>query len=250
MIEYAQQYVRTPGGQGALLQVRQGTNDANIAISINSFNHEIYDEYRMKDRRLQGWAFDIGAHIGGLAIPMALDNPDLRVVAVEAVPDNADLCRTNAELNGVADRVIVKTNWAAAPGVATGLCHYGYRGPAEASDGYVSAHRFIGGTWGTNGEQADPEHAIDTPAVSIDSLMAEFAIGEVAFIKIDCEGCEWSFLDTPAVARVQTIVGEYHGRPTAISPVQRLRELLPEHDVVAWDETHIDMGLFEATRRG
>jgi hypothetical protein len=45
------------------------------------------------------------------------------------------------------------------------------------------------------------------------------------------------------------IVGEYHGRPTNHPPVARLREMLPNHDVTAWSDQSVDIGLFEAVRR-
>jgi FkbM family methyltransferase len=250
VIQHSYDAMRTPNGRQVTFTTRNGTNDANIAISLNSWDGEIVDEYRMKGRQLSGWAIDIGAHIGGLAVSLALDHPDLRVLAVEGVPENAALARENAQRNGVADRVEVVEAFAAAPGTATGVCHYGYRAVEGVDPGYISAHRFIGGTWGEHGEAGGPEFNVTIPAVSLDALLEQYGIDEVAMLKLDCEGCEWAFLDTPAVAKVQTIVGEYHGRPTASAPVARLRELLEAtHDVTAWDETHIDMGLFEAVRR-
>lgn len=250
MIHHSYNAMHTPGGRQVTYVCRDGTNDAGVAISLNSWDGTLRDEYRMKDRRLSGWAIDVGAHIGALAVSMALDNPDLKVLAIEGVPENAALAIENAARNGVADRVDVINAFAAAPGTAKGVCHYGYRVVEGVDPGYISAHRFIGGTWGEQGGDGEPEFHTDLAAVSLDGLLTKYGIDEVALLKLDCEGCEWAFLDTPATAKVQTIVGEYHGRVTAKSPVKRLRELLPDHDVTAWDETHIDMGLFEAVRRG
>lgn len=248
MIAIGESLVRTPNGRAVTFTCRDGTNDAGITAALNGVGDHLADEYRMKGRVLDGWALDIGGHIGGMAIPLALDHPELRVIAVEAVPENAALLTENAARNGVAERVMVLNALAAAPGTASGVCHYGYRStPALASDGYISAHRFVGETWGPG--EGDPEFAPEIAAVSLDSLLEQFGIGEVAFVKIDCEGCEWTFLDTPAVARVQTIVGEYHGGPTrAVYPRERLVEMLPGHDVTFWDEQPVN-GLFEAERR-
>ncbi len=252
MIHHAYNAMKTPNGRQVTFTCRDGTNDANIAISLNSWDGEIVDEYRMKGRQLSGWAIDVGAHIGGLAVSLALDHPDLRVLAIEGVPENAALAVENAARNGVADRVTVIQAFAAAPGTKSGVCHYGYRKVDGVDDGYIMAHRFIGGTWGNNGEDGAPEFNVTIPAVNLDGLLEQYGIDDVAILKLDCEGCEWAFLDTPVVAKVQTIVGEYHGRVTmAVDPVSQLRILLDAtHDVTAWDETRIDMGLFEAVRRG
>ncbi len=251
MIHHSYTAMTTPGGRQVTFVCRDGTNDANIAISLNSWDGKLVDEYRMRDRRLSGWAIDVGAHIGALAVSLALDHPDLQVLAIEGVPENAALAAENAERNGVSERVHVIQAFAAAPGTKTGICHYGYRKVEGVEDGYIMAHRFIGGTWGNNGEGGAPEFNVTIPAVNLDGLLAQYAIDEVAIMKLDCEGCEWAFLDTPAVAKVQNIVGEYHGRVTmAVDPVSQLRILLgATHDVTAWDESRIDMGLFEAVRR-
>jgi FkbM family methyltransferase len=243
------QVLLTPNGRPVVFSVRDGTNDAGIAISLNTWDGIAADEYRMQGRHLSGWAIDLGAHIGAFAVSLALDNPDLRVIAIEGVPENAALAVENAERNGVADRVTVVTAFAAAPGTASGVCHYGYRHVEGVDDGYISAHRFIGGTWGEHGEDGRPEFAVELGAVNLDGILARFGIDEVALLKTDCEGCEWTFLDTPAVSKIARIVGEYHGRPTAAHPVAHLRELLPGHDVTPWSDQTVDIGLFEAVRR-
>ncbi len=241
--------VTTPGGRPVTFISRDGTNDANLAVGLNTWDGMVIDEYKARGRNLSGWAIDVGAHIGAFSVSLALDNSDLQVIAVEAVPDNAAILRDNADRNGVSDRVHVVESFAASPGTREGVIHYGYRHEPSADDGYVSAHRFIGNTWGPNGEEGDPEFNLSLEAVSLDDLLHRFGIKEVSLIKIDCEGCEWAFLDTKAVSKVKVIVGEYHGRPKGHeSPVERLRELLPNHDVTPWGDDPVN-GLFEAVRR-
>ncbi len=237
------QGVTTPNGHSAVFLCRDDTNDANLVIGINEA-----DEYRMRGRDLSGTAIDVGAHIGAVAVAMALDHPDLKILAVEAVPENVALLVENVERNGVADRVTVIPKFAAKPGTAQGTCHYGYRlGTDDASPDYIVCHRFVGGTWGHLG---GPEFSPTVEAVSLDDLIAD----PVSFLKIDCEGCEWTFLDTGAVAQVQTIVGEYHGGLTESldhvdAPRDRIVELLTKtHDVSFWMDEPV-VGLFEATRR-
>jgi len=247
MIEMSTQLVATPGGIPVVYAVRDGTNDAGVAIALNVWNDIRCDEYRMTGRALSGWAIDVGAHIGAFAVATALDHPDLRVLAVEAVPENAALIAQNATRAGVIDRVIIVQAAAAAPGTSQTICHYGYRHDVSANDGYLEAHRFVAETWGSRGE---PEFAVPTEAVSLDLLMARYGIGDVALLKIDCEGCEWAFLDSPAVWRVETIVGEYHGGITGVEDTHgRLEAMLqPTHDITYWNEELV-IGLFEAVRR-
>jgi FkbM family methyltransferase len=224
--------------------VRQGTTDVNHVLGLAN------DEYRLAGRNLTGWAIDVGAHMGTVAITMAQQNPGLRVLAVEAVPENADLLERNIRHFGLMDRVIPVRAWAAGPNDLTGVCHYGYRHRETESDGYVSAHRFVGNTWVDMG---DPEFSVEMPAVSLGSLMAEHDIKDLALLKIDCEGCEWAFLDTPAIAKVQTIVGEYHGgypghRDFQVDPRASIVDLLgATHFVEFWSDEPT-VGLFEAVR--
>ena len=248
----SEQYVTTPNGHGASFSCRDGTVDANIAIGLNVWMPQgsdpvVGDEYRMKGRNLSGWAIDVGAHIGAWSIAAALDNPALRVLAIEVVPESAALAALNAKRNRVDDRVTVIEAAAASPRDATVQCHWGYRGNSAVSEGYASAHRLIAGTWG---DREDPEFNPAVAAVNLDTLMAEHGIDEIALLKIDCEGCEWAFLDTD-LSRVQTIVGEYHGGVTGIEDTKaRLGALLDAtHDITYWREEPV-IGTFEAVRRG
>jgi tRNA G46 methylase TrmB len=88
---------RTPRGRAASLYVREGTADHNNVYScLNE------DEYRLTDLDLgEGVALDIGAHIGGVTIALALDNPQAHIIAVEALGANVEVLRANVETNGV-----------------------------------------------------------------------------------------------------------------------------------------------------
>lgn len=222
-------------------RTRDGTTDASAVYALAA------DEYRLSHRRFSGWAIDVGAHIGTVAISLARQNPGLRVIAVEAVPENADLLEHNVDVARLRERVSVVRAWAGSPNDLTGVCHYGYRHRESENDGYVRAHRYVGGTFGDTG---DPEFSLELPAISLDSLMAKYSIDDVALIKIDCEGCEWAFLDSPSIGRVETIVGEYHGGLSGQeAPQVRLLDLLgATHTVHFWNPDETVIGLFEAQR--
>lgn len=203
---------RTPNGNRFKLECRLGTNDQDVAHSVSKL-----DEYGLRGLELEGWALDIGAYIGAVAIPLAIDHPGLGVVAVEPVPENVALLQRNITLNGVTDSVLVCPLAAAAPGDDLVMVRYGGNG----------RHRFVGNV---GMEAPDASDEFDAPGVDLGGLLAFYQISEVSLMKIDCEGCEWAFLSDAAVGKVERIVGEYHGEVEA--------DFLPGHDVRIDDNWH------------
>ena len=233
--------VISPRGRARTIKVREGTNDAATMHATFWFG-QLQDEYGLADRYLEGWALDIGASIGPVALALALDNPDLQVVAVEAVPENADLLGENAVLAGVADRIHVLANAAAGDGDETCVIRYGpYEIPGIPPE-HAMEVRFVGNLFRDHGSRG---RTVAVPAVSLSAILARFGIDRVRFMKIDCEGCEWAFLASPDIGRVDEIIGEWHDRdgPSSITAL-----LAPTHTV----EVLVDdrsTGLFRATRR-
>jgi FkbM family methyltransferase len=198
-IEYTevQTIWRTPKGHEAVLNIREGTSDWNTVASILT-----YDEYGLKDLTMTGLALDVGAHIGAWAIAAALDNPELRVLAIEAIGENAELAAKNAYLSGVSNRVEVVHNAAAAPGVETADVFWRAQGTES-----FEHHAFIGNS-SLVYNHGDTNHETETVAcVSLGDVLQR---GEVSFLKIDCEGCEWGFLTDPGIKHVEGIIGEWH----------------------------------------
>lgn len=225
--------VLSPRGRLVSFAVRGDTNDAALVHGILD-----EDEYRLRDLPdLDGWALDIGAHIGTVAVALAKDHPGLRVIAVEPVPDNAALIRENAAKNGLAIEVLAE---AAGPiGQATVACHFAYHDVPAQDANYVDQNRYIGNIWH---ERGDGER-IDAPATTLRALAERFGATEFRLVKIDCEGCEWDFLAADAELCVE-IIGEYHD-----SPPERIVALLSAtHDVTILDD-HGGTGIFRAVRR-
>ena len=232
----------TPKGRPATFHVRATTNDAALVAGIIG-----EDEYDLAFEKFTGWAIDIGAHIGIVAVALALDNPDLRVVAIEAIPENADMVLRNVAANGLAERVFVESAGASEPGVQTVSITYDYTSAGTADvkidTGYVSQCRYIGNIWS---QYPDAERGATTesvPALSLDAIIERYAMDRVALVKIDCEGCEYAFLDTKAVATVDRIIGEFHQNP------QRIQKMLRRTHTVTIRVDRGGVGIFDAVHK-
>jgi FkbM family methyltransferase len=216
--------VETPGGNYARYSCRDGTNDGDIVRAVVGG-----DEYRLAGRDFRGLVIDVGAHIGSVTIAVALDYPEATVVALEPVPENfAALC-LNLQLNQVYARVF--------PLGRAG----GYDGTSRVAYGFPGSHRYIG----NEQDDATADVVDEFRSESLSKLLASFGHDEAAFVKIDCEGCEWAFLSDPAIGRVREIAGEVH-RGDGPDEFARIVGLLEETHDVQVDRARY---LFQAVRR-
>jgi FkbM family methyltransferase len=221
---------RTPGGHDLLMTYRDHTNDANtLTASLDQ------DEYGLP-HDLEGVALDIGGYLGSVGIALAVDNPDLRVLIVEPVPPNIDLIRTNIEANGVGARVWLIEGAVGKSGFVD--VSYGFTGSESATH-----HAFVGNS--SILATSDAAATISYPATTLQTLVA-MAGGDVAFCKIDTEGAEFAFLDSPAVGKVETFVGEWHNTHGTQDDIIGL---LSETHVVTFSGPFEGPGGFRAVRR-
>lgn len=229
---------RTPGGNSAVITYRNGTSDWNTvsACLVNPYDPTTGDEYNLPTG-LTGWALDIGAHIGSVTVGLLLDNPALRVVAIEAVPDNVDLIRQNLAQNGLTDRCVLLAG-AAWKGRKPVEVEYGYTGSEVAE-----VHAFIGSITPWLGAPGEVQKA-EVPVYSLKDALA-FTEGSFSWVKSDCEGCEHHFLKGANLAKVGTIEGEWHQRDG--TPEDFAAQLSKTHEVT-WTEG-IGGGPFRAVRR-
>ena len=217
----------TPHERRYSMRIRPGTSDANTVMACAWGN----DEYHLPTG-LTGWALDIGAHIGACTIPLLLDNPDLRVIAVEALPENVLLLNENALRNGVADRLTI-VHGAASDTHDEVLMRYG-------ND---TTHEYIGGAVDKDGTPGDLRPAIRLKGITLGAMAALRPDPTEPFVwcKIDAEGAEYQTFRSSHLRLLEHIEGEVH------FGWQRLVDLL--------DATHIvtgpgqDFGPFQAVLR-
>jgi len=220
MYELTSAVWQTPKGNPATFWIRTGTNDHNTVASCMAPN----DEYGTAGLDLSGLALDIGGYLGSVAVGLAIDNPQLVVIAVEPIPENADLIRRNAFANAVSNRVrVVRT----AAGHSDDEITVRYR---FTHDDNALHHAFVGNAYLLSPAPVEPHTEEVVKAVSLPDLIGE---DEVSFCKIDCEGGEYDFLDDPAVKQLARIHGEWHPTPKwgAAGKAEIIRLLSPTHDL-------------------
>ena len=222
----------TPKGQPVAMSWRETTADWN-----NLTSSMVEDEYNLRYLDLTGVALDIGAYIGGVTVGLLTDHPGLKVVSVEPIPENLELLRENADWT---DRLTIVEG-----AVGHGDIRYDYEADDGRVDDFAGQHRYYGNTFGFDLYCAGQDHkSVQAPVYTIADLVPE---GDIALCKIDCEGGEYGFFDSPDVARIDLIVGEWHPNGGGPDDIRQLLE--PTHDVTIYPHPASGPGNFRAVRR-
>lgn len=203
--------------------VRPDTSDWNTCNAITA----VGDEYHLP-RGLTGWAVDVGAHIGACTVALLIDNPELRVVAIEALPENVELIGENLLRNRVEQRCVIVSS-----GAGDGQpVRIGY---GEVTDP-TRIHEYIGNAYAPEGSRE-----VTVPGVSLADVFAMTGSERIAWMKIDCEGCEYPFLASADLGRVDHIEGEVHRGWAALADI-----VTATHDLTG---SGADFAMFTATVR-
>jgi len=180
----------TPGGRWIRMEIRDDTSDWNTVNAIT----KVGDEYHLPAGQ-EGWGLDVGAHIGAWTVALLTDNPGMRCIAIEALPENVTLIERNLALNELTQRAVV--------------IHAGASNdhePVEVRYSDDPHHRFIGSAGGSG-------TVLRVPAITLMDVLALVDAGggtAVDLAKIDCEGCEYPFLTSIGIGQVRRIEGEVH----------------------------------------
>jgi len=227
----------TPSGNLATMQYRGGTSDWNtISACLMNPMGDNGNEYHLPSG-LTGWALDLGAHIGAVTVGLLLDNPELRVLAIEAVQPNVEMIEANLAMNGVADRAVV---WHAAAWNKAGelTVEYDYTGNEIAE-----VHRYIGSVspWISDA----PRTYAKVRSVTLRQALNVTEGQGFVWVKSDCEGCEHPFFRGSGLAKLGVIEGEWHERDG--TPESFAATLSATHEVT-WDQG-VGGGPFKAVPR-
>jgi len=150
-----------------------------------------------------GWTvIDVGGGIGEFAIDVARRFPQARVLAYEPAPDSFELLQHNIGLNHLTNVKARPYAVAAAPGQVV-----------------LQRRSGQGALTTTLGEAG----AATATAVTLGEILLTNGIAHCDYLKIDCEGCEYSVLlsaSDDTLLRITAICLEYHDRLSSRSHLE------------------------------
>lgn len=202
---------------------REGTNDWNTLYSCL-----VDDEYKLAnlnqpDARKK-IAIDIGGHIGGCTT--GLLNLGYRVITVEPMPENAAMILKNATVNSYEGRLKLHQRAIGSVNNAQVVLRYGNENTESGRH-----HRFIGNTvdvdkWTGTGLWNDGREIL-VETITIDEILKD--IDYVDFLKIDCEGAEWtafSNISKESLGKIQRIAAELHPIYSSCNVYEEFNDLI------------------------
>jgi FkbM family methyltransferase len=188
--------------------------------SAQHCNAVFQDEYQIRELRKHNvrTILDVGAHVGSFTVLCPEWWPEAKIVAVDPHPESFELLARNTA--HIQDAQLLRIN--AAIAASDGQCLLA----SSVSNSRVG--EYVVELW----EDLDPRYGdfgVSVPAITTEALwerLNEFGITEVDLLKLDCEGAEYTILETLShngfLADVGWIRGEWHGRRHK----QRIAELL------------------------
>ena len=208
-MQYKEDKIKTPWGVEVTIFTREGTNDWNTLYSCIA-----EDEYKIGDLQVDAGsstAVDIGAHAGGCSLAML--SRGFKVIAVEPLPENAELIMKNVEANGWESNFTLHHKAIHEVSGNEVTLRYGNEDTESGAH-----HRFVGNTIDSSEWQEDIQtrgREIKVSTISLNDALE--SIENVDILKIDCEGAEWSAFkgaSPETLEKIDRIVAELHALPT------------------------------------
>lgn len=154
------------------------------------------DEYQLRQIPFEAGdvIVDVGAHVGMVAIWLALRHPQITVIAVEPEPLNLSHLRTNIAAHGVNNIVVV-------PQAVT----------ADRRPLSIARPPSNSGGAGCYYDQIAGYATSQVNSTTLDAIFDEFVPGRCRLLKVDCEGAEHEILPaSQALQRIDWFAGEFH----------------------------------------
>lgn len=239
-MQYREDKIKTPWGVEVTIFTREGTNDWNTLFSCIA-----EDEYRIADldsNKDDFVSIDIGAHAGGCSL--ALLSRGFNVIAVEPLPENAELIMKNVKANGWENNFTLHNKAIHKESGKQITLRYGNE-DTEAG----AHHKFIGNTidsseWQDNLWTKGKEIKVET--ISLDDVLEE--VNKVNLLKIDCEGAEWSAFSGASdttLQKIKSIVAELHALPTTKKMYEEFNDLIGENFINTTENHFKDIQNYE-----
>lgn len=160
---------------------------------------------------------DVGAHIGSFTVYSARRAHPGSVFSLEPVEENSELLLRNIQANNLDNVVPVKKAMAGDTGKRS---MYLSRSRNDGHSLYHASHC--------------EERLVET--VTLEQFMANFSIGRIDFLKLDCEGAEYEIImgcSDATLGRIRKISMEYHVGPGLAGPVA-LKKFLDAKGYQTW----------------
>lgn len=166
---------------------------------------------------------DVGANIGVFTIYAGTKTRN-RVYAVEPYPNNFEALRQNVQMNGLEHVVSLQLAISDRNGTER------FVASGQSQHHRLEKMRF---------EQGEEEY-IEVPSMTFKGFMDSYRVGQIDFLKLDCEGAEEAiFQTTPAsyLRRVRKIALEFHDHLTQTKHegLQRMLEQMGFTTRLYWD---------------
>ncbi len=146
-------------------------------------------------------ALDVGAHIGGVSVILAVLHPDIRIVAYEPSSTNFAMLCANLHANGVTNVMPVHQAVMGDRGEMT--LTWTPQDTAGATVGLSAESRLAREAAGWSSETV--------PCVTLDDVFTAHEIDRCSWLKLDCEGAEWSIAaNTGMLERIDRCSLELH----------------------------------------
>jgi FkbM family methyltransferase len=187
-----------------LLKLRNGVNAEVPMRLLKTFKESVFAEDYIHGfpggirRRLDKPAVvDVGANAGYFSLWWLSRHPGSKIICVEPIPENFALLKRNAALNP--EKNILLFNGAV--GGLNGQIVLRY----NLTNGFTTAASVLKGV--------DGQIEISAKCLSLAQLMSDFALKQIDFLKLDCEGSEYSIIyqsDDTVLKTIRCIAIETH----------------------------------------
>ena len=210
------------------IKIKLRTNSTDLMAFANVW---LVEEYRKPgfEIRNNDTMIDIGAHIGLFALYASQFCRSGKIFCFEPIKENFDMLTTNIELNQITNITAINTAVSADNGIVTIYLN-------EDQSGH-SMH--------TVGSKK-----VETKSVSLQSVFDSNSIEHCDFLKLDCEGEEYSIMDAlpdSHYSKIKKICMEYHLADIKRKSLDQLIDRLQRFTFrITQTETSPDMGLLYA----